>query len=129
MKNSEKKVISIWIDSTHAYLFATKDRTLNGEVTLLEKIVSKDHSDDRHKNDKTEMEKEKQDLRKMYKEIEKHSINDDVIFIFGPGKAQEQLKNHLEDNHLFKVKDIQIGSSDHLTTKQMIEHIELHFGM
>lgn len=127
MNNSEKKVVGIWIDNTHAYLFATPNRTQNGSFAQIDKIESDDHKDDMYKNDKVELAKERQEQRKMFKEITNQINHDDVIYIFGPGKAQEQLKNHLEENAQFNNKQIELGTSGSINTKQMIDHLEKHF--
>jgi stalled ribosome rescue protein Dom34 len=127
MSNTEKKVIGIWIDNNRAYLFGTPGNSAKGEFSLIEKIEIDDHKDDIYKNDKAELNKERQEIRKTYREIENHANNMDVLYIFGPGKAQEQLKNHLEENHHFKNKEITLGSAAQLTVKQMTDHLENHF--
>jgi stalled ribosome rescue protein Dom34 len=127
MSNSEKKVIGIWIDNRNAYLFGTPGTKASGNFSFIEKIEIDDHKDDMYKNDKTDLNKERQEIRKTYREIESHANNMDVLYIFGPGKAQEQLKNHLEENHHYKNKQISLGSSAQMTVNQMIHHLEEHF--
>jgi stalled ribosome rescue protein Dom34 len=127
MSNQGKKVIGIYIDNNSAYILAAAGNSTKGEFHLVEKIEIDDHKDDIYKNDKVDLNKEKQELRKTYKEIETHANNMDVIYIFGPGKAQEQLKNHLEDNHHYKSKEIALGTSGQINTKQMADHLEKHF--
>jgi stalled ribosome rescue protein Dom34 len=128
MSEKTKKVVGIWIDKSHAYVFAAPDRSAKGDFALVSKLDIDDHKDDVHKNERTDLSKEKQELRKTYKEIEKLINNDDVIYIFGPGQAQEQLRNHLEDEHHYKQKEIVLGTSGQLTQSQMIDHLEKHFG-
>jgi hypothetical protein len=47
--------------------------------------------------------------------------------IFGPGKAQEQFKNHLESDSQFNKKDISIDSADQLTEPQMVAQVRNFF--
>ena len=126
MSNSEKKVVAVWIDNSEAYLFATPNRSKNGGFEQIDKIESDSHSGS-NRNDRSELAKDQQEQRKMFKEITNKINDDDLIYIFGPGQAQEKLKNHLEENHHFTSKHIELGTSDSINEKQMIDYLEKHF--
>jgi stalled ribosome rescue protein Dom34 len=73
------------------------------------------------------MARENEDLKKYFKAIASHIYEDDTIFVFGPGKAQEQFKNFLEDYQNFKSKTIEFGTTEKMTENEMIAKVRIHF--
>jgi stalled ribosome rescue protein Dom34 len=70
---------------------------------------------------------EKTDNRKYFKTIGNHLLKYDEIFIFGPGKSQEELLNFLhEDNH-FKSKKITLGSAEKMSEPQTVAKVREFF--
>ena len=124
---SNKKVSGVWMDSTHAHIIATNDRAANGDFEIVEHVKSDNHDDARYKNEKSDMARESGDLKKFFKEIVNHIDEDDTIFVFGPGKAQEQFKNWLEDYQNFKSKNIVLGTAEKMTNNEMIAKVRIHF--
>ena len=67
------------------------------------------------------------EMLKYYKSVSTLLQKYDELFIFGPGKAQEHLQNHLHEDPQFKKKLITIDSADHLTDPQMIARVRDFF--
>lgn len=127
MSNHEKKVVGVWMDHQHAFVISTSNRSKGGEYDVIHKINRSGHEEDNFKNERVELSKETLELKKYFKAIAAEIIHDDAIFIFGPGKAQEEFKNMLKDDHHFDSKDIKLGTSDKITNNQMIAKVKDHF--
>jgi hypothetical protein len=127
MSYQNKKIVGIWMDNKQAFIISTADRKIGGEYQMLKKIERKTHTDENYKNERFELAKETQELKQYYKALTAEIDQDDAIYIFGPGKSQEEFKNILKDIHQFKTKDIVLGSSDRMTTKQMAARVKEHF--
>jgi stalled ribosome rescue protein Dom34 len=126
MGNS-KKVVGVWMDYKHAVIIAAEHFAASGNFSVLEKVVCDNHDDDVFKNEKVNQSKETQELKKYFKEIAGHIDEAASIYIFGPGKSQEQFKNFLEDYQNFKNKDIELGTSDKISENQMVAKVKEHF--
>jgi hypothetical protein len=127
MSFQNKKIVGVWMDYKHAFIISTENRTIGGDYLLKQKIDRSGHENDVYKNERFELAKEKAELKKFFKAISDEILLDDVLFIFGPGKSQEEFKNVLLDIHAFKTKEISIGSSAKITIKQMISMVEIFF--
>ena len=127
MSNQGKNVVGVWMDSKHAFIISTPDRKTGGKYEMLKKIEREEHSDENYKNERFELGKNTQELKKYFKAIIDEIDQDHAIFIFGPGKAQEELKNVLKDNNQFKSKEIVLGTSDKISINQMIAKVSQHF--
>ena len=123
MKYQGKKVIGVWMDFQHAYVIGTD----GADYTVLKAIKRDGHEEDNYKNEKVELSKDKLELKKYFKAIADEIEQADVIFIFGPGKAQEEFKNALQDVQQFNAKDIVLGTSDKISSKQMVARVKEHF--
>jgi NhaP-type Na+/H+ and K+/H+ antiporter len=127
MSYQGKKIIGVWLNNKNAFIISTADRKIGSEYSLLKKIDRENHDDEHYKNERFELAKEKQELKVFYKSISEEINSVDVIFIFGPGKAQEELKNVLKDIIKFKTKKIEMGTSDKISINQMITKVKEHF--
>jgi hypothetical protein len=127
MSYQGKKITGVWMDNKHAFIISTANRNTGSEYAMLKKIDRETHEDEKYKNERFELAKEKMELKKYFKALADEVEKDEVIFIFGPGKIQEEFKNVLKDNHLFKSKTIEIGSSAKLSINQMITRVMEHF--
>jgi hypothetical protein len=127
MSYQGKKVVGVWMDYQHAFIISTDSRKMGADFEMQKKIEREGHEDEVYKNERFELSKDKTELKKYYKIITDEIDQDDAIFIFGPGKSQEELKNILNENHLFKSKEIKLGSSDKISIKVMIERVAAHF--
>jgi stalled ribosome rescue protein Dom34 len=126
MSNS-KKVSGVWMDSKHANVIATADRANHGNFEIVATVDCDDHEGADYKNEKVEHAKESQEQKKYFKAIASHIDEDQVIYIFGPGKAQEQFKNYLEDQHNFKSKEVTLGTADKITHNEMVAKVKSFF--
>jgi hypothetical protein len=128
MSYQGKKVVGIWMDQTHAFIISTSDRTPEAaDFAMLKRIDRDDHSNDVYKNESAELKKNTAEIKKYHKAITDEIINDEAIYIFGPGKAQEGLKNVLKDNHQFRSKEITLGTTSKMSINQMIERVRSVF--
>lgn len=120
---NEKQVAGIWMDNNKACVI-TRDSAGN-EFTILQTIKA---DDSRGGGSEHSMNNAKQgNSAKFYKSISALLQNYDKLLIFGPGKAQEQFKNHLEADAQFAKKNISIDSADQLTEPQMIAQVREFF--
>jgi hypothetical protein len=127
MSYQNKKIVGIWMDNKQAFIISTADRKTGGDYQMLKKIERKSHTDENYKNERFELAKDTQELKHYYKALTAEIDHDDAIYIFGPGKSQEEFKNILKDIHLFKSKEIVLGSFDKMSTKQMAARVKEHF--
>jgi hypothetical protein len=54
-------------------------------------------------------------------------LNYDEIYLFGPGKSQEELRNFLHEDSHFKNKRVAVGSASHMTDHQMVAKVRDFF--
>ena len=128
MRHQEKNVVGLWLDHKHAFIIRTADRKIGGTYEMVKKIDREVHTDENYKNEQFELAKNNAEIKKYFKAITDEIVQDHVIFIFGPGKAQEEFKNVLKDILTFKNKEIAVGKSDKLSINQMIARVVAHFG-
>lgn len=123
MKDSnEKQIAGVWMDNNKASVIST---TSGNEFEIVHTIKSDDH---RGGGSEHSINNAKQgDNVKFFKSISALLVNYDKLLIFGPGKAQEQFKNHLEADAQFSKKKISIESADQLTDPQMIAQVREFF--
>ncbi len=126
MNYQNKKVAGVWIDHGHAYVIRTIDYKADGTYEVHEKIKSEHHAE-RGGSEHTFHHKESQELKKFFQHITPHLQNTEAIYIFGPGKAQEQFKNFLLEDKHFQHKEIMLGSAQHQTHNQLIAQVRDHF--
>ncbi len=118
----QKQYAGVWMDH-HQAMFITESE---GAFTLQQdKIIAGEYHGD--KGEHAYNNAEKTDNRKYFKTIGNHLLPFDEIFIFGPGKSQEELLNFLhEDNH-FKSKKITLGSAEKMTEPQTVAKVRDFF--
>jgi stalled ribosome rescue protein Dom34 len=118
----QKQYAGVWMDH-HQAMFITE---AEGAFTIQQdKIVAGEYHGD--KGEHAANNAEKTDNRKYFKTIGNHLLKYDEIFIFGPGKSQEELLNFLhEDNH-FKSKKITLGSAEKMTDPQTVAKVREFF--
>jgi hypothetical protein len=130
IKKPEKK-IGIWLDHEKAFIIQEEE---NGEPKI-EKIKSDvefrvrqagegkvftrfGHAiiDDQEKKQR----RQRNQCHHFFKEIISHIPDADYIYLFGPGKAKEELNNEIEKDSILKEKVVAIETADKLSQKQMI---------
>ncbi len=118
----QKQYAGVWMDH-HNALFIT---SVDGEFTLRDdKVIAGEYHGD--KGEHAYNNAEKTDNRKYFKTIASQLLNYDEIFIFGPGKSQEEFLNFLEDDNHFKNKKITLGSAEKMTDPQTVAKVRDFF--
>lgn len=127
MNYQGKKVVGVCMDYQHAVVISTDSRKIGADFEKQKEIGRDGHEEEQYKNDRVELSKDKLELKRYFKAIADEIDQDDAIFIFGSGKAQEEFKNFLDDMHPFSSKEITLGTSDKINVKQMIAKTKDHF--
>ena len=127
MNYQGKKVVGVCMDYQSAVVISTDSRKIGADFEKQKEIDRDGHEEGQYKNERVELSKDKSELKKYFKAIADEIEQDDAIFIFGPGKAQEEFKNFLEDMREFNSKEIALGTSDKINLKQMIAKTKDHF--
>jgi hypothetical protein len=116
-----KQMVGVWMDHRNAIFISNA----NGEFAIHEKVKADEYHGD--KGEHAAMNAEKADNRKYYKAISHLLVNYDDIFIFGPGKSQEELRNFLHEDQHYKSKRIALATAEHITDHQMVAKVRDHF--
>jgi len=133
-----QKKTGIWIDQEKAFLI----RLEGDKEPIIEKIKSDVESRVRIKgeekvfarfgnafiNDQEKKQRRQRNERKRYfDEIISRVRDDDYIFLFGPGKGKEELKNAFEKEHGMRAKVLAFETTDRLTRNQLLEKTKKYF--
>ena len=94
---------------------------------MVKKIDRQEHTDKNYKNERFELAKNTLEIKKYFKAITDEFTHDNAIFIFGQGKAQEELKNALKQIHILKTKTIELGTSAKISINQIIARVAEYF--
>jgi stalled ribosome rescue protein Dom34 len=125
MKHQVKKQYAgVWIDNQKAIII-TSSSDNDGDYSIKEKLKADENfgGGSEHSINNARQ----SDNLKYFKTISNQLLKYDEILIFGPGKSQEQLQNHLEEDAQFNKKKISIDSAEHLTDPQMIAKVRDFF--
>jgi len=124
---TDKKVAGLWIDHEKALIFHSSDMSNVGEFELVKKIKSNLHgSFGSSQNANTN--KISKELHDFFKQVSQKLTGLDVVYVIGPGKAQEEFRNYLKKEGVLKFIDIEIDTADaHLSDNQMIAKVRNHF--
>jgi|AntDryMetagUQ255_1029468.scaffolds.fasta_scaffold03289_3 stalled ribosome rescue protein Dom34 len=123
MKQQNKKQnAGVWIDNQKAMIITSDN---DGDYTIKEKLKADENFGGGSEHSMNNA-KQSGNL-KYFKTISNQLLKYDEILIFGPGKSQEQLQNHLEEDAQFNKKKISIDSAEHLTDPQMIAKVRDFF--
>ncbi|MEJ7738404.1 MAG: hypothetical protein WKF97_13325 [Chitinophagaceae bacterium] len=124
-QNNKKQYAGVWLDNQKAMIISATPENETGEYTIQDKIKAiGNHSG----GSEHAMNNAKQsDTLKYFKSVSSHLLNYDEIFIFGPGKSQEQFQNHLQEDAQFNNKQITIDSAGQLTDPQIVAKVKEFF--
>lgn len=130
--------IGIWLDQETAFIIRAEG---DGEP-IIKKITSDVESrvrqagegkvftrfgnafiDDQEKKQR----RQRNQRHRFFKEIFSHIYDADYIYLFGPGKAKQELNNEIEKDSLVKEKVVAIEPADKITQKQMIRLMTNYF--
>jgi stalled ribosome rescue protein Dom34 len=127
MKAHESRTFAgVWMDHQTALLITTEDHQGHGDYAVRKKIHSHGHAA-HGSSEHTSNHKNKAEAEKFYKEIAQSLEQFHDILIFGPGKAQEELFNHLKENKHFHGRNLSIDSAGNITENQMIAKVRDFF--
>ncbi len=125
MKHQVKKQYAgVWIDNQKAIII-TSSSDNDGDYSIKEKLKADENFGGGSEHSINNA-RQSGNL-KYFKIISSQLLKYDEILIFGPGKSQEQLQNHLEEDAQFNKKKISIDSAEHLTDPQMIAKVRDFF--
>ncbi len=123
--NNQKQYAGVWLDNDKAMIITNSSESENDEFVIQDKVKSKENHSGGSEHS---MNNAKQsDSLKYFKSVSSLLLKYDEIFVFGPGKSQEQFQNHLHTDSQFKNKKITIDSAEHLTDPQMIAKVRDFF--
>lgn len=117
----QKQFAGLWMDHHNSILITDE----NGEYAVRDKIKADQYHGG--KGEHAANRAEQADNRKYFKTIASQIEKYDEIFIFGPGKSQEEFLNFLHEDSHFKNKKITLGSADQITDHQMIAKVRDFF--
>ncbi|MBK8623130.1 MAG: hypothetical protein IPN79_15570 [Saprospiraceae bacterium] len=122
-----KKVAGLWIDHEVAQIISNEDNTTEGNFEAIRKIKSNIHgSFGSSQNANTH--KLSGELHDFFKHVSHELTNLDYIYVFGPGKAQEEFRNYITKEGLLKSSVLELGTAEaHISHNQMIAKVRNHF--
>lgn len=121
----QKQYAGVWLDNDKAMIItnALGDHVTN--FAIQDKLEAREAHGGGSEHS---MNSSKQaDSLKYFKALSSLLLNYDEILVFGPGKSQEQFRNHLQKDAQFSSKKITIDSAEHLTDPQMIAKVRDFF--
>ena len=126
MKHDNKKQYAgVWLDNQNAIIITHTEEADKPGYSIREKVkAGGNHSGG---SEHTMNNAKQADMLRYLKSVSQLLLHYDEILIFGPGKSQEQLQNHLQDDAQFRNKLITIDSADQLTDPQMIAKVRDFF--
>jgi stalled ribosome rescue protein Dom34 len=121
-QKNQKQYAGVWLDSDKAIIITNASEN---DYAIEEKIKAKENHSGGSEH---AMNNAKQtDTIKYYKSVSSHLLNYSELLVFGPGKAQEQFQNYLQEDAQFKNKKVTIDTSEQLTDPQMIAKVRDFF--
>ena len=122
-ENKPNRRVGVFMDHRIA-LFITEENG-TAEFTLGNKIEADEDRSNRGEHHYNNSKRD--DTRQYYKLVAHELLPYDEIFIFGPGKSQEEFINWLHTDVQFKMKQIKIGSADYVSDNQKVALVRDHF--
>jgi hypothetical protein len=122
-----KKVAGLWIDHDKAILIETPDQSNTGDFVQIKKIKSNIHgSFGSSQNANTN--KISKELHDFFRQVSQQLGGKDVVYVIGPGKAQEEFRNYLKKEGNLKSVTIELDTADaHISDNQMVAKVRSHF--
>lgn len=116
--NNQKQYAGVFLDNDKAMIITANSDNESVDYTIQDRVKAKESHGGGSEHS---MNNAKQsDSLKYFKTLSTRLLNYDEILVFGPGKAQEQFQNHLNEDAQFKNKKISIDSAEQLTEPQMV---------
>jgi len=117
----QKQCSGVWLDNHQAVIISHNSDNDNEEYAVHNKVEAPEMNEGGSEHAMNNA--KKADTLKYFKSVASRLLSFDRIYIFGPGKAQEQFQNHLKEDAQFNDKKITIGTADNLTDPQMIAKV------
>lgn len=124
----------IWLDERRAYIIILQSsgkpsiESINSDVELMERFAGekRPYAQFGTTYDNFEAKKQrrqKQERDRYFKKLISRVQGANYIYVFGPGKAKEELNNKIKKDHTFQNKLIIIGTTGRLTQNQMVQQL------
>lgn len=127
MKHKDARTFAgVWLDHHTALVITTDDHEGHGAYSVKKKIHSPSRAL-RGSSEHTINQKNHRESEKFYKDISRELEQYHDILLFGPGKAQEELFNHMKENKHFHGHNLSIDSAGNLTENQMLAKVRDFF--
>ena len=137
-KNLPEKKTGIWIDQDDSYIIRLEENKepfihhIKSDVESRVRVKGEERVSARFGNTFIDDQEKKQrrqrhERQRYFDEIIELVGNDDYIFIYGPGKGKEELKNAFEKAHGIKAKVIAMETTDQLTKNQRMAKVLDYF--
>lgn len=132
LKNSKqnqepKKRVGVWMDHFQAFLFSVPAGGKKNAYALQESIETTEPEDHERQSEHTIHNAEQKLRMKHFRSIATHIGAFDEILLFGPGTAQEELRNQLSEDVHFRGKRVAVESAGHITQNQMVAKVREYF--
>ena len=124
--NNDKKFLGLWLDHEDARLIATEGTGPIGDFSII-RHVKAHHRDSRGSSENAQHHSIQEERKKFFQQVTEAIKPFDDILIFGPGTAQEELRNHLTSDKDFHGKKLSIDTAGNLTENQVIAKVRDFF--
>jgi len=124
-EKQSKQHAGIWMDGHHAWIIANAPENETEHFVVEEKVGSPEST--KGGSEHTNNNAKHADTLSYFKDLSQRLLRYDEIFLFGPGKAQEQFQNFLETDAHFLRKKITLGTASKLSAEEMISQVKGFF--
>jgi hypothetical protein len=122
LEHKRKTQVGVWLDHHQAVIVAAP----MGDFAIARSIGTK--SPEHHRNSEHAIHNADHQLRtKHFHDVAAHLAGFDHILLFGPGTAQEEMRNLLQADTHFRQKKIAVDSAGHMTDNQLVAKVRDFF--
>jgi stalled ribosome rescue protein Dom34 len=121
-QEKRKKQVGVWLDSHQAFIVSAP----SGEFGMADEVdtTAPEHN---RTSEHTINQAEKALKMKHYHTVAAQIMGYDHILLFGPGTAQEEMRNLLSEDIHFRDKKVVIDSASQMTQNQMVAKVREFF--
>lgn len=121
-QDKRKNQVGVWLDHHQAFVISAAD----GDFALTQTLETTAPGHNRT-SEHTINKAEKALILKHFHAVAEHLAAYDTILLFGPGTAQEEMRNLLGDHVQFRGKTVAIDSASQMTKNQMVAQVREFF--
>ena len=121
------KYLGIWMDHSTAHLMELTNGTIVSNTVESQPKLQVKEEDLYYKDESHILNKEQNQLSAYYKKLSDVILDYEVVVLFGPTDAKNELLNLLLDNHLFDKIKIEIKMTDKMTENQRHAFVKEYF--